>query len=488
MTLNQTNAHAPASAATIEQRTIYPIPHSERMGHPRDLFSVWFGTNTTILTVITGALATIMFQLPLTAACVALLLGNLVGGVFMALHAAQGPRLGVPQMVQTCGQFGSMGAVPMILLVVFIYVGFSASNLVVGGEGFQLALPWLGYTGGVLAVTILSAFPAFWGYRTIHTITKLISWSCGIAIIWALVCIFGNTQAYVLLGSFGHTSLSGFMGAVSVAALWQLAYAPYVSDYSRYLPNSKQGARHAFHATYWGSALGTLLPMFLGAILGIITPRGNEVLPTLMQYLGGSGSLIMTMLVIGITVANGMSIYCGSLSSLMLLQMFYPKSHFGVRTRIAVTASLMLFVLILTMLMTHDFMETYTDFLNLLMIIMIPWTSINLIDYYLVQHGSYDVASFFRSDGGCYGYYNVPALICYALGIAVQIPFVSNHLYTGPLALQLGRTDISWAVGLVLTSLIYLLMTKNISRPLHSENLYNKVDSDDDSTNAGSSF
>jgi NCS1 family nucleobase:cation symporter-1 len=119
---------------------------------------------------------------------------------------------------------------------------------------------------------------------------------------------------------------------------------------------------------------------------------------------------------------------------------------------------------------------------------MIPWTSINLIDYYLVQHGSYDVPSFFRSDGGCYGYYNVPALICYALGIAVQIPFVSNHLYTGPLALQLGRTDISWAVGLVLTSLIYLLMTKNISRPLHSENLYNKVDSDDDSTNAGSSF
>ncbi|MFT8782965.1 purine-cytosine permease family protein [Acetobacter syzygii] len=460
MTLHPTDAHAPASAAVIEQRTIYPIPHSERMGHPRDLFSVWFGTNTTILTVITGALASAMFHLPLMTGCLALLLGNLVGGIFMALHAAQGPRLGVPQMVQTCGQFGSMGAVPMILLVVFIYIGFSASNLVVGGEGFHLALPWLGYTGGVLAVTALSAFPAFWGYRTIHTITKLISLGCGIAIIWGLVCILGNAEAYTLLGSFGHTTLSGFMGAVSVAALWQLAYAPYVSDYSRYLPNSKQGAKHAFHATYWGSALGTLLPMFLGTILGIITPRSTEILPTLMHYLGGAGPLIMTMLVIGITVANGMSIYCGSLSSLMLLQMVYPKHHFGVRTRIGVTASLMLFVLLLTMLMTHDFMETYTEFLNLLMIIMIPWTSINLIDYYLIQHGSYDVASFFRPDGGRYGRYNVPALICYALGVAVQIPFVSNHLYTGPIAQLLGHADISWAIGLVLTSLIYLFMTK----------------------------
>lgn len=468
MTSAPTDAQVPARAVTIEQRTIYPIPHSERIGHPRDLFSVWFGTNTTVLTVITGALATVVFHLSLTSGCLALLLGNLVGGIFMALHAAQGPRLGVPQMVQTCGQFGSMGAVPMILLVVVIYVGFSASNLVVGGEGFQLALPWLGYTGGILAVTILSAFPAFWGYKTIHTITKFISWGCGMAIVWALYCIFGNTQAYALLASFGHTTLSGFMGAVSVAALWQLAYAPYVSDYSRYLPNSKQGARHAFHATYWGSALGTLLPMFLGAVLGILTSGSGAILATLMHYLGRSGSFTMTMLVLGITVANGMSIYCGSLSSLMLLQMAYPKSHFGVRTRITVTASLMLFVLVLTMLMTHDFMETYTDFLNVLMIIMIPWTSINLIDYYLVQHGSYDVAAFFRPDGGRYGRYNVSALTCYILGIIFQIPFISNHLYTGYVASFLGHTDISWAVGLVFTSLIYLFMTKKYSPSVSS--------------------
>ena len=54
-----------------------------------------------LLTVVTGALAVTVFKLSFVAALLALVLGNLVGGIFMALHSAQGPQLGVPQMVQT---------------------------------------------------------------------------------------------------------------------------------------------------------------------------------------------------------------------------------------------------------------------------------------------------------------------------------------------------------------------------------------------------
>ena len=35
-----------------------------------------------------------------------------------------------------------------------------------------------------------------------------------------------------------------------------------------------------------------------------------------------------------------------------------------------------------------------------------PWTLINLIDFYLVQHGEYDVPAMFRPDGGPYGRFN----------------------------------------------------------------------------------
>src|SRR6202020_3191894 len=87
-----------------------------------------------LLTIVTGGLAVTGFALPFLWAVSALLIGNLVGAVFMALRAAQGPTLGVPQMVQTRGQFGSLGSLLVIGIVIVMYVGFLSSNLVLGGE------------------------------------------------------------------------------------------------------------------------------------------------------------------------------------------------------------------------------------------------------------------------------------------------------------------------------------------------------------------
>jgi len=87
--------------------------------------------------------------------------------------------------------------------------------------------------------------------------------------------------------------------------------------------------------------------------------------------------------------------------------------------------------------------------------VLVPWTSINLVDYYLLRHGQYDVEAFFRQDGGIYGRVNVAAVTCYGFGILVQIPFIASPLYTGPLAKAAGGIDLSWIVGLLLTSPAY---------------------------------
>ena len=117
-------------ATRLETNTIQPIPIDARHGTARDLFSVWFGANLMLLTIVTGGLAVTVFALPFVWAVLALVVGNLVGAVFMALHAAQGPRLGVPQMVQTRGQFGSMGSLLVVGIVIVMYTGFLSSNLV----------------------------------------------------------------------------------------------------------------------------------------------------------------------------------------------------------------------------------------------------------------------------------------------------------------------------------------------------------------------
>src|ERR1700738_5131770 len=72
--------------ARLENTTIKPIPPGERHGTAADLFTVWFGSNFMLLTIVTGGLAVTVFALPFGWALAGLAVGNLVGAMFMALH------------------------------------------------------------------------------------------------------------------------------------------------------------------------------------------------------------------------------------------------------------------------------------------------------------------------------------------------------------------------------------------------------------------
>ena len=72
----------------VEQRSIDYIPDSERHGKARDLFNIWFSGNMQLTPVMTGAVA-ISLGLNVFWALVAVVLGNFIGGLFMATHSAQ---------------------------------------------------------------------------------------------------------------------------------------------------------------------------------------------------------------------------------------------------------------------------------------------------------------------------------------------------------------------------------------------------------------
>jgi NCS1 family nucleobase:cation symporter-1 len=103
------------------------------------------------------------------------------------------------------------------------------------------------------------------------------------------------------------------------------------------------------------------------------------------------------------------------------------------------------------------------DFLYILLYLLVPWTAINLIDYYLVRHGDYDIASLSRADGGVYGRVQWRALLCYGVGFLIEIPFMSQSLYVGPMARVLGGADISWVVCLLVISPVYYLLCLRVS-------------------------
>jgi NCS1 family nucleobase:cation symporter-1 len=432
-------------AMRIEMATIRPIAPDQRHGRARDLFTVWFGSNLMLLTVVTGGLAVTVFALPFLWAVFALVTGNLVGAIFMALHAAQGPTLGVPQMVQTRGQFGSFGSLLVVGIVIVMYVGFMASNLVVGGEAIADAVPGWSDTPGILLVGVLSLVAGIYGYDLIHAYTRVMTFVAGAALLAAavwIVRVHGLPADFLGIHAF---SVAGFLGTISTAALWQIAYAPYVSDYSRYLPQAT-GTRPAFWASYWGCTLGSLLPMVLGAMVGLAAPKGSLV-HGLASLLGGIAPLVLVVLSVSIAAATAMNLYCGALSTLTFGQTVWPGWSAGARARALATVAL--FALSVAGALLGK------DFILLLLYVLVPWTAINLVDYYLLRRGKYDVAAFFERDGGIYGRVNGVAVGCYVFGIAIQLPFVASPLYTGFLAKAIGGVDLSWLVGLSLTAPAY---------------------------------
>jgi purine-cytosine permease-like protein len=450
-----------ASTLHVEKYTIDHIPLDERHGKARDLFTIWFGSNIMLLTVATGVVATAIYGLPIWAAVVALTAGNVVGGVVMALHAAQGPQMGVPQMLQTRAQFGSYGSLLVVVLVIGMYVGFFASNMVLGGQALSTLFD-ISTTPAIILIGLVSVVGAIVGYRLIHALAGVMSLISGVtlalAFVWVLVV---NGLGDKALNSGGFTWV-GFMGTVSLAALWQIAYAPYVSDYTRYMPRDT-GVRPAFWATYAGCVTGSLLPMVLGALVGAALPEADTV-GGLSQMVSGIGTLVIAVFGIGIAATNAMNLYCGALSTITVGQTLVPSWLPRASSRAVVAVVLFGIALVMAIAGQDNFLVNFTNFMLLLLCVLVPWTAVNLVDYYVIRHGDYDIESLFERDGGIYGRYNFVAIACYFVGILIQLPFLSTTIFTGWIAHELGGVDISWIVGLAVICPLYYGLMKTFGK------------------------
>ncbi len=118
------------SGRYVENRHIDHIPDGARHGEPWHQFAFWFGNNVNVFNIVVGAVV-VSIGLTFWWALIAIAAGTLIGALLIALHATQGPRLGVPQTIQSRGQFGFYGLAFMVPAVLLINIGFIAACLVI---------------------------------------------------------------------------------------------------------------------------------------------------------------------------------------------------------------------------------------------------------------------------------------------------------------------------------------------------------------------
>lgn len=448
-----------AESKLIETRSIDYIPESERHGNVFSQFTLWFGGNLQITAIVTGAL-TVVLGGDVVWSLIGLLVGQMLGAGIMALHAVQGPRLGLPQMITCRTQFGVYGAVIPLVLVCVMYIGFSASGTVLAGQALA-HLTNISDRAGIIGFGLIIIVVATLGYRLIHGLGKVASVVGVLTFIYLFFRLLLENDIGALLSN-NHFSLANFLLAMSLSSSWQIAFCPYVSDYSRYLPRNVSAGK-TFFAVFAGTALGTQLSMTLGVIAAALAGKafsGNEV--GYIVGLGSSGTLALVLyfsICFGKITFTTLNAYGSFMSLTTIVCGFRQTATISKAGRITFIVCMVVISCAIAMLSAPSFLKSFTQFLLFLLAFFVPWSAMNLMDYYFITRGHIDIPALSDPDGR-YKRWNLVGIATYVAGVLIQLPFISNGFYSGSLAYLFEGNDISWIIGWVFTALCWLLVNQ----------------------------
>ena len=428
---------------SIEQHGMEPIPESARYGSVTRLFTVWFSPNLVPAAFFVGTLASIV-GLGWWLGVAAIIVGNVIGAGLVGILSVMGPKTGMAQIPESRLPFGKSIVVPGIINwlstiawdAINAFFGAYAIDAITGG-----AIP---FPAGLLLVVLCQAALSVIGYEAIHTFERYAA--IGLAILFAIVTI-----ALIPKGTFGGAGSSDTFGTfvlmTTIAGSFNLAWALYASDYSRYLPVATP-PRSVFGWTFLGLFAGAVWIEILGlAVVGALG-KETDTVHQIYGLLGGGivGILAMIAIFFGTVAVNSMNDYTGSLSLLAA----------GIRVPRPVSAGI---VAVLSFLATlylyyNDFSSTVENYLLVITYWIGPWAAIVLIDWR--RRGD-------RIDGSKAVQFSLlpsglSALISLVVGFLVSIPFMNQTLYVGPVANALGGADIAYLVGFVVAGAVYWVL------------------------------
>lgn len=387
------------SPALIEIRSIDYVPDAERHGGLASQFTLWLAANLQVTAIVTGALA-VVFGGDVLWSLVALLLGQLIGGAVMALHAAQGPQLGLPQMISSRVQFGVYGAMLPIVAVCLMYIGFSASGCVLAGQATAQLLG-VGEAAGIIIFGCLIVVVTLFGYQFIHMLGRLASIVGVVVFIYMFARLCATHDVAALLAEH-HFSLSNFLLSTSLSASWQIAYGPYVADYSRYLPRDTAVWR-VFTAVGLGSVIGSQISMTFGVLAAALA--GAQFEHHEVAYIVGLGSsgLAASLLYLGIAfgkvTVTSLNAYGSFMSMATMVSAFRRRLRIPVHHRFFYIVAMVGVSALLALTGRHSFLKAFEAFILCLLAVFTPWSAINLIDFYCFTRSRYDVPALSDPDG-----------------------------------------------------------------------------------------
>lgn len=255
-----------------------------------------------------------------------------------------------------------------------------------------------------------------------------------------------------------------FLMVTSGALAYQLSWAFFVSDYSRYMP-PETSHRSIILCTGIGAGGGVFSMEAVGAISAALFP--GESITVALERSGdliypGFGTVLLAVGGLALLIFNGMCVYGGALTLITALQSV-RRSSLSLSLRIKAIVCVGVSATVLGVILPDDFLgTTFYTVLAVLGYLMAPWTAINLTDYFIVRKGRYSITEIFNPTG-IYGDWNWRGILSYTLSFVAMIPFISLSFYEGAMAHYLGGVDYAFFVGIPVAALLYWAFCLNMA-------------------------
>jgi NCS1 nucleoside transporter family len=420
-----------------------------------DNCTVWLSANVVISTVALGALATPVFALGFWDSVAAIIIFNVLGALPVAFFSTLGPKLGLRQMTISRFSFGWIGAMIMALFNVAACIGWSAVNVIVGGQLVDaLSGGTIPRQVGVLVITILTTLISIYGYKYVHSYERY-AWIPMAVIFFILLVAAGPKMSIIPTPALNIAEVASFISFGGAIYGFATGWSSYAADY-----NVNQPEETPASLVFWFTFIGITVPYIVLEILGMALTTaykglgGGDLLAAVAKPLGSFGTFLLVLLALSVVANNIPNDYSLGLSMQVLGGPFRRINRSVWALIGAVT-----YVLI-AVPAASNFNETLSNFLLLIAYWLGPWSIILMLEHFVFRRGRYNVDDWNTRSRLPVGWAAIVSLI---IGIVGVLLGAAQVYYVGPIARLFNPPygmDIGFELGVIFAGAAYFFLRR----------------------------
>jgi len=392
----------------IESIGVDTVPESQRTGKPRNIISVFVGSNLSLSVMVFGWLG-ILYGLSWWQSVSAILVGTLIAAAFVSASALLGWRAATNNSVSSGAFFGVRGRLIASFVGLLLCIQYVALTIWTGGE--MISAGWARLT---------------------------------------------DTEVSDGLVAFGYAVI-----AIAVVTFAVLGYSWILKlSKSRYISESAHSERDIVKNTFVAMVVGLSIPTIFGAFVAVAAFDEDSFAG---GFVAGSPTwLLIPLLLVGFIGSLGqgtINLYSMGLDMDAIMPRF---SRLKSTVLVAGISTGLVFI----GKFVYDAEVAVTNSVLFLTSLASSWIVISLYGYYK-NKGSFDKAALQvfnkRETGGKYwftGGWNLKATFSWIVGSIVGILGISTVDYVGPIAAVLGDVDVSVPGAVMSALVVYALLER----------------------------